>query len=119
MIDYVDTIEIRTGLGGERTDLVLCTDDGDLRDAVSSADLRRRQCTRVVALGEDDVLKVGRGSRSDLFEDHKSCCSQFVVRGSSRSPTDWNAGVPACNIAASAMSAARLSKHDHVIVISG
>src|SRR5205085_11766292 len=90
MIDYVDTIEIRTRLRCERSYLLFFTDDRDLGDTVASADLCSLQCARVVAFRKDDVLKVGRCSRSDLFEDHCDFGLWFLVFGlgfrSSRKP---------------------------------
>ncbi len=71
MIEHIDAVEVRSGLGGKFADLFFVADDRDLCNSVADARGRGLNGAEIVALRQYYVLRVGRGSLTNGFEDHE------------------------------------------------
>ena len=81
MIQDVDAVEIRTCLSRKCTDLFCVAENGDLRYALAGANRRGLNGSDVLALGQNNVLRISCRTLSDLFQDHIYCVEFSIQAG--------------------------------------
>ena len=70
VIEDLDAVEIRSGLGRKFPHFLLIADDRDLCDAALSANSRGLDRADVFALGQYNMLWIGGGSLTDFLQYH-------------------------------------------------